>query len=93
MPRTQLVGQQVLDDSLTGDDVREETLIDSKIPFSAAGFSATNVHDAIIEALRSVLFYGVLDQDITVPANMSIIMVSPVIGQHEITIEGELVIL
>ena len=50
MGRTQIVGQQILDDSLTGDDVREETLVDSKIPFSDPGFSASNIHDAIVEA-------------------------------------------
>lgn len=50
MARTQVTGTEIGNDTLTGDDVKEETLVDSKIPFSEAGFSALNVHDAIVEA-------------------------------------------
>lgn len=50
MARTQATGSEVRDDSLTGDDVSEETLILEKIPFSDSGFAATNAKTAIIEA-------------------------------------------
>jgi hypothetical protein len=48
--RTGIHGDQIIDDTVTGDDVKEETLIDSKIPFSSPSFSASNIHDAIVEA-------------------------------------------
>ena len=48
--RTGIHGQQIIDDTVTGDDVKEETLVDSKIPFSNPSFSASNIHDAIVEA-------------------------------------------
>lgn len=50
MARTQQTGYGIEDDSLTGDDVQEETLEDTKIPFSNVGFSSLNLHEAIIEA-------------------------------------------
>jgi len=93
MPRTQFDGQQILDDSITGDDVREESLSDSKIPFVEAGFSALNVHDAIIEAKLLEPFYGSLDQNITVPVDRAMIMINPIINNYEIKIHGELRIL
>jgi len=50
MARTGLTGDQVVDDTLTGADIDESTLVDSLVPFSDVGFTSTNIHDAIIEA-------------------------------------------
>jgi len=50
MARTQVTGENVLDDSIKGIDVEEETLDVEKVPFSDSGFTATNTKDAIIEA-------------------------------------------
>jgi len=54
MARTQVTGSEVASDSITGDDVSEETLIDSKIPFSAPEFVAVNLHSAVIEAYKTL---------------------------------------
>lgn len=50
MGRTQIKGKQIQDDSVTGADVLEESLVPSKIPFSDPSFLSTNVKAAIIEA-------------------------------------------
>jgi len=94
MARTQFDGRQILDDSLSGDDIREETLVDSKIPFADSEFLAANIHDAIVEAKNPPHFiYGVVDLDVTIPANRGGVMINPKIGNHEIKIYGELRIL
>lgn len=93
MPRTQVDGFQVLDDSITGDDVAEETLVDYKIPFVEPEFVASNIHDAIVESHSNPVLYGFIDRDITVPSSKAMVMVNPIIGDNEIIIEGELVIL
>ena len=93
MARTLATGFQILDDSVTGDDVKEETLEDFKIPFIESDFTANNVHDAIIEAKEYQLLYGVLDRDVVIPVDMGMTMVSPYTGNHMITILGTLVIL
>ena len=88
MGRTQSTGYNVLDDSLTGDDVKEETLEDTKIPYS----ESLSIHQAIEESRNVHKLYGVLDRNITIEANKAMIMVNPKIGDNEIVIEGELVI-
>ena len=98
MSRTRARGNQIKHDTLTGQEVAEESLIDSKIPFTDSGFVSLNVHDAIVEArdtiaLASIMFYGFLDQDITVVENKAMIMVNPILDDYEIIIDGELVIL
>lgn len=56
---------------------------------------AKNVQDAIKEMSNSAvnLTYGTLDEDILVPAEKALVLVNPIIGDHEIVIEGELVCL
>ena len=93
MPRTQHVGQQILDDSLTGDDVKEETLVDSKVPFNEAGFSASNIHDAIVEASLgnpANPIFGKLNTDVVVPVDRAIVMCNPILNGYKITIHGTL---
>jgi len=50
MARTQLTGENVLSDTLTGADISEETLLASKILFSHDELLANNIYDAIVEA-------------------------------------------
>lgn len=73
MARTQLTGTEIGNDTLSGDDVQEETLVDSKIPFSDSGFSSLNVHDAIIESGKGFASSGVYKipsgSTIQIPAN------------------------
>jgi len=50
MTRTQVTGYDILDDSVKGIDINEQSLDATFIPFSDAGFLSLNIHSAIIEA-------------------------------------------
>jgi len=91
---TEIDGYMVEDDTLTGDDVQEETLEAVKIPFSDPSFTSDNIKEAIIEAkaggsgIGGGLLYGELDQDIDIPSDRAIVMVNPHINQYTIRVSG-----
>lgn len=91
MSRTRITGLSVKDDSLSGSNVREESLLVEKMPFSAPYFSSQNVRDAIIEAKSSSSTNFSYNRVVSglileVPENQQMIVFG------ELTIEGELVI-
>jgi len=64
MSRTQVNGNNILDDSVKGVDIDESTLVDSLIPFSDSDFSALNIHDGIIEAKNNSLVSDTISSNV-----------------------------
>lgn len=93
---TEIDGTLIEDDSITGDDVKEETLVLSKIPFSDPSFTSSNTKDAIIEAKYGITIgsiYGKLDKDITIETDDIILCHNIVMNGFNILLKGSVVLI
>lgn len=88
MAKTQIAGKEIKIDSIRGEQVFEESLDTSKIPFSASEFEASNVKDAIIEAKAEGFSY----REITSNKAITIEEDRQMIVKRKIKISGKLII-
>lgn len=95
MARTQVTTDNVLDESLTGIDISEDTLDSALIPFSSTGFASVNVSDGIIEAKEGngkFIFKYVLDSDLIIKNNYSKVASRIKIGNNKLKLEGNAIL-
>lgn len=96
MARTQLTTNEILDDSLTGDDIDESTIDASKIPFSNAGFVSTDVKNAIIEARQGGIkgdIMGTMYANLVVPDGSYVVCHNLFTNGYNITLNGGMVLI